>query len=83
LTAWNYVRRWCQKPSVFQNGLYDIHFLWRRYGISVPNAIDDTMLMHHAFQPEMEKGLGFLASIYTDEQSWKFMRKTDTIKKEN
>ena len=83
MAAWDYVRRWCQKPSVFQNGLYDIHFLWRRYGIAVPNAEDDTMLMHHAYQLEMEKGLGFLASVYTDEASWKFMRKTDTIKKED
>lgn len=81
LTAWEYVRRWCKKPAVFQNGLYDIQFLWRRYGIMVPQAKEDTMLMHHAFQLEMEKGLGFLASIYTDEASWKFMRKTDTIKK--
>lgn len=81
IAAWDYVRRWCQKPSVFQNGLYDIHFLWRRYGIPVPNAVEDTMLMHHAYQLEMEKGLGFLASIYTDEASWKFMRKTETIKK--
>lgn len=81
LIAWNFVRRWCQKPSIFQNGLYDIHFLWRRYGIAVPNAVDDCMLMHHAFQPELEKGLGFLASIYTDEASWKFMRKSSTAKK--
>lgn len=83
LAAWNFVRRWCKRPAVFQNGLYDIHFLWRRYGIPVPNAQEDTMLMHHAHQLEMEKGLGFLASIYTDEASWKFMRKTDTIKKED
>lgn len=83
LAAWDFVRRWCKRPAVFQNGLYDIHFLWRRYGIPVPNAQEDTMLMHHAYQLEMEKGLGFLASIYTDEASWKFMRKTDTIKKED
>lgn len=81
LDAWAYVRRWCQRPAVFQNGLYDIHFLWRRYGIPVPQAIHDTMLLHHALQPEMEKGLGFLASVYTNEATWKFMRKADTIKK--
>lgn len=76
LEAWNYVRRWlAMKPSLFQNGMYDIQFLWRSYRIPVPLAADDTMLLHHAFQPEMEKGLGFLASIYTDEMSWKFMRK--------
>jgi uracil-DNA glycosylase len=76
LEAWNYVRRWCAiKPTIFQNGMYDIQFLWRSYRIPVPLASEDTMLLHHAFQPEMEKGLGFLASIYTDEMSWKFMRK--------
>jgi DNA polymerase len=76
LEAWNYVRRWCaMKPTIFQNGMYDIQFLWRSYRIPVPLASEDTMLLHHAWQPEMEKGLGFLASIYTDEVSWKFMRK--------
>jgi DNA polymerase len=76
LEAWNYVRRWCaMKPTIFQNGMYDIQFLWRSYHIPVPLAADDTMLLHHAWQPEMEKGLGFLASVYTDEVSWKFMRK--------
>ncbi len=76
LVALNYVRRWCaMRPSVFQNGLYDIKFLWQRYGIPVPLAAEDTMLLHHAWQPEMEKGLGFLATLYTDSPSWKFMRK--------
>lgn len=82
LEAWSWVRRWCQYPGVYQNGMYDMHYLWRTYGI-VCNPADDTMLMHHAMQPEMEKGLGFLGSIYTDEPSWKFMRKSDTLKKED
>lgn len=76
LVAWNYVRRWLAlKPTLFQNGLYDIQFLARSYGISVPLAAEDTMLLHHALQPEFEKGLGFLASLYTDEAAWKSMRK--------
>lgn len=76
ITAWGYVRRWlAMKPSVFQNGLYDMNFTWSRYGIPTPLAAEDTMLLHHAWQPEMEKGLGFLATLYTDEASWKFMRK--------
>lgn len=82
LKAWDYVRRWCTtKPSVFQNGLYDMHFLWRRYGIPCLPQQHDTMLLHHAMQMEMEKGLGFLATLYTHEASWKHMRKSDTIKK--
>lgn len=83
LKAWDFVRRWCRKPGVFQNGLYDVNRLWRTYGI-VCNPVDDTMLMHHAMQPEMEKGLGFMGSIYTDEASWKFMLKdSETLKKED
>lgn len=86
LVAWEWVRRQClkQRKFIFQNGLYDIHILWRQYGITVPWADEDTMLKHHAMQPEMEKSLGYLGSIYTDEQQWKFMRKKhETLKKED
>jgi uracil-DNA glycosylase len=76
LRAWAYVRRVLDsdRPKVAQNGLYDIHFLWRAYGITVRNFEDDTMLLHHALQPESEKGLAFLGSVYTNEASWKLMR---------
>lgn len=86
MRAWEWVRRMCalRKRIVFQNGMYDMHFLWRRYGIPTPHAEHDTMLLHHALQPEMEKGLGFMGSIYTDEASWKFMRSDhDTVKRED
>lgn len=86
LKAWAWVKRICamRKRIVFQNGVYDMHFLWRRYGIPTPYAEHDTMLLHHALQPEMEKGLGFMGSIYTDEASWKFMRSDhDTVKRED
>ena len=74
--VWKIITRWLSlRPTLFQNGLYDINFLWSRYGIPVPLASEDTMLLHHAFQPEMQKGLGFLATIYTEEASWKFMSK--------
>ena len=78
LQAWDWVRTVLSLPKkfVFQNGLYDMQYLWRVMGIAVPGAADDTMLLHHALQPEMKKSLGFLASIYTDEPSWKFMRKS-------
>jgi len=84
--AWDTVRHLCAYPvsKIFQNGLYDMHFLWRSYGIPVKGVVEDTMLMHHALQPESPKGLGFLGSVYTNEASWKLMRtrgKT-TIKKD-
>lgn len=81
--AWGFVRRVLESetPKLAQNGLYDVHFLWRRYGIPVRNFSEDTMLLHHALQPESLKGLGFLGSVYTNEASWKLMR-NKTIKKE-
>lgn len=74
--AWEYVRRVLALPcrKIAQNGMYDIHFLWRGYGIPVTNFEDDTMLLHHALQPESLKGLAFLGSCYTNEASWKLMR---------
>jgi hypothetical protein len=43
------------------------------------------MLLHHALQPEVQKGLGFLGSIYTEEPAWKIMRPRGkgTIKRED
>jgi uracil-DNA glycosylase len=71
-------------PKTFQNGLYDITFIYRAWGVKVRGATDDTMLLHHALQPESLKGLGFLGSVYTDEGSWKLMRKKkSTIKRED
>lgn len=76
LAVWGIVARWLEQyPTVYQNGLYDMGYLWRVYGIPAPRNAGDTMLKHHALQPEMEKGLGFLASLWTDEPSWKHMGK--------
>jgi uracil-DNA glycosylase len=77
LQAWRIVRQLCatRVRKVFQNGLYDLHYIWRRYGITCVNAGEDTMLLHHALHPESEKGLGFLGSVYTNEPAWKLMRK--------
>jgi uracil-DNA glycosylase len=69
--------------KVFQNGLYDIAFLYRGYGIKVNNAEHDTMLLHHALQPERLKGFRFLGSVYTDEGNWKQMRLKHTIKRDD
>lgn len=83
LLAWAYIAQLCANVNtVFQNGMYDVHFLWRAMGIPVLRAVEDTMLLHHALQPELSKGLGFLGSVYTDEASWKLMRKSATAKRE-
>ena len=36
---------------------------------------DDTMIMHHCLYEELPKSLGFMGSIYTNEASWKLMRR--------
>lgn len=69
--------------KLFQNGMYDVAFIWRTTGIRVYNFEHDTMLCHHALQPESLKGLGFLGSVYTSQDSWKSMReKVETIKRD-
>ena len=75
--AWRWCARMCglDKAIVGQNFSYDMGFLWETVGIKCPAFEHDTMLMHHAMQPELEKSLAFLGSIYTDEAAWKFMRK--------
>lgn len=89
LLAWTAVRKILKlgKQVVGQNYLYDMQYKWRFMGIPNPDAAHDTMLLHHSLQPEMLKGLGFLASIYTDEMAWKGMHHytaTDkSIKKED
>lgn len=82
--AWKFVKCILESriPKVFQNGLFDMSFLLRAYGIRTFGAEHDTMLLHHALQPESLKSLGFLGSIYTDEGAWKIMRKTKTLKRD-
>lgn len=85
-TAWIYVNKWLNlSKDVFgQNFMYDVSYIWPKMGIPIKYCSDDTMLLQHAAQPEMEKGLGFLGSIYTDEPSWKFMRQdVKTLKRED
>lgn len=83
--VWKIVRRLCEEhPMVGQNFSYDLQYLWMRNHIACRRIADDTMILHHAMYPEMEKGLGFLGSIYTTEPAWKFMRQDqETLKKED
>jgi uracil-DNA glycosylase len=75
LQAWRWVERILkEKPVINQNISYDLQMLWMKNNIAMPEILDDTMILHHTLYPEMEKSLGFLGSIYTNEPSWKFMR---------
>lgn len=75
LSAWAVTKRLLESstPKIFQNGLYDLQYI-ARMGIRPQACTEDTMLFHHSLYPEMQKGLGFLGSIYTNEASWKLMR---------
>lgn len=76
--AWCCVKQICKNPAiekVLQNGLYDIQWLWRICNIPVYGFRDDTMILSHCLYPELPKSLGFLGSIYTNEGSWKLMRR--------
>ena len=61
--------------KIAQNNLYDVLWLKTKLNIEVRGKIEDTMHMHHAMQPEMRKGLDYLASIYTNDPPWKNMAK--------
>lgn len=74
--ARNIVKSILENPQIvkiFQNGLYDLQYLFKE-GFRPKNCSEDTMLLHHALYPELQKGLGFLGSIYTQEPAWKMMR---------
>jgi uracil-DNA glycosylase len=86
LHAWRLVNELLNTPcvKVFQNGVYDLQYLYKM-GLTVKNATADTMLLHHANYQEMEKGLGYMASIYTDQNAWKEMHqhgRNQVVKKE-
>ena len=74
--AWSFVRAVCgnPKPKLLHNGIFDSVFLAKTQKVLVRNMAEDTMLMHHALQPELKKGLGFLASLHLDRAAWKSMR---------
>lgn len=64
-------------PKILQNSLYDRFVLQYGYGIMVRNVRDDIMLKHWELFCELDKSLGFQASIYTYEPFYKSDRKSD------
>ncbi len=82
LAAWKFVKMVLESevPKIGQNCTqYDGFWLAKEMKIGVKNITHDTMQLAHAWQPEMEKSLGFLGSIFLEEKSWKHIR-TDTNK---
>ena len=60
-------------PKLWQNGLYDLQYLYT-CGIHPKYNIHDTMLSHHSIWPELPKSLGFMGSIFCNESAWKELR---------
>lgn len=76
--AWKAVKTLCENPAIhkiLQNGVYDIQYLWRVCNIKTLGFRNDTMIEHHCLFAELSKSLGFMGSVYTNEQSWKLMRR--------
>jgi len=60
----------------FQNGLFDISFLWAKNKINTKGYISDTMIKHNLNYPDFPKNLGFITSLYTKEPYYKDEGKT-------
>lgn len=73
---WKILKAELESPveKLGQNFLYDLQYFIRDLRIRPRNCRDDTMLLSHSLMPEMQKSLGFLGSIHTNEASWKLFR---------
>lgn len=56
--------------KVWQNAMFDIYFLFRKYGIRTRNY-DDTMIAQALSLPDFKKGLDFICSIHTRQPYYK------------
>lgn len=85
IAAWDFVEMVCRSsvPKIGQNVLqYDAYFMAKALGIPILNITKDTMTLSHCWQPELEKSLGFLGSLFLTEREWKSIR-THTDKGDN
>jgi len=80
--AWQALARILAAGSkkVAQNSPFDMSHLMS-HGIEINNMYHDTMFAASVIYPELEKGLGFLGSLYTHELYWKDMGKRHKRKK--
>jgi len=75
--AWDFVDMVFRSsvPKIGQNVCqYDAYFMGKALGIPLLNIANDTMTLAHCWQPELEKSLGFLGSIFLTEREWKSIR---------
>lgn len=86
MLAWKFVKHVCESPipKIGQNVIqYDCYWMTKELGITVRNVQEDTMVKAHCWQPELEKSLGFLGSIFLNDRSWKSIRRETMSNKDN
>lgn len=73
-----------KSTKIVQNSMFDVPFLLTRNGVVIRGPLHDTMVGHSIVYPELQKGLGFLGSIYCGSQEyWKDTVKFKNIKDES
>jgi uracil-DNA glycosylase family 4 len=73
VAIWKMIERIFLAPrikKIFQNGIFDMTFLFNRYGLFCQNY-DDTMIGQAVMYPDFPKGLDFITSIFTTEPYYK------------
>lgn len=65
-------------PKVFQNGVYDVNWIWEEWGVRVRNWTDDTRLLHHSLWPELPGDLATIASLHLTVPAWKLKGRLHT-----
>lgn len=74
---WTLIKEILEDPSIpllMQHGNYDVVYSFMTMGIKCRGFSEDSMVKHHAYMPEMRKGLDALGSLYTNEAAWKLER---------
>lgn len=67
-------------PSIVKkahNGFYELFVLGYRHQIHIRNLAEDTMLKAFELHPQIEKGLGVVVSLYTNEPYYKDDRESN------
>lgn len=85
MAAWQFVKDVMEDSKLLkvgQNFTHDMQILWYNHGIRTMGYAHDTMIQAHAIQPELPKGLGFLATLWTNEGQWKNLTKSQSGKRE-
>jgi uracil-DNA glycosylase family 4 len=69
-----------QARLMFQNSLFDVPFLITKgYNVNFDHIEHDTLILHHALNPELPHNLGFIVSVYGDTPYWKEIKTSKNL----